>query len=96
MDIKYNEKNNTLSVDKYTFYRVTTGTPFQRSMNVLELLLSILNENTDDCIAAANIHKKHYKRIFREMEKEHIKMISEITTDNIDQEALKIFISNHR
>ena len=88
MTIDTNEDFQTVSIDQATLAKLTTGTAFQRSLNLLGYMTQIMDDFDNeilDTIANKKLKKKIKKQLLKHRKEEFTKLLP-----SIDQDALNI------
>jgi hypothetical protein len=89
-----NEKTDsqeTFTIDRESFDRLAKGTPFQRSTNLLEMLLLMAGEITEDAVKRWKLSKTDADSFRAKERKDHLKMLLKNPPYGIDRDALKAF-----
>ena len=84
-------EKSTLSIDRESFDRLTKGTPFQRTTNMLGMLTQVFDEMTDDalgCMKLTEVEAANFRAKQREVA---LKMFMDNPPPGLDQDALKAF-----
>ena len=91
MTNEIDKEKSTLSIDRESYDRLTKGTPFQRTTNMLGMLAKMLDEMTDDAIGCMKLTEVEAAN-FRAKQKEvALKMFMDNPPSGLDQDALKAF-----
>ncbi len=81
----------TISIDRESYDRLTKGTPFQRTTNMLGMLVQIFDEMADDALGCMKLTEVE-AAYFRAKQKEvALKMFMDNPPPGLDQDALKAF-----
>ncbi len=91
MTIKFNPDHLSIAVDLETYHRLSCGTPFQQSMNLLALLLQIMAEADQEILDNAELTPKQRNRLKKILEQSHHHYLRQNPPPGIDAEALRLF-----
>lgn len=93
MAIEVNPETLAITVDPETRRRLTVGTPFQRSMNSLAMMVEAMMDTARDIADAQGLAGQTRKKYLKECREELLKMLLENPppTGCIDPDALALF-----
>lgn len=92
-----NETNNepdhqeTFTIDRESFDRLTKGADFQRSTNLLAMLIQTTEQITKDALKSFKLPKSKAKKLRARLRKANLKNLLDNPPPDIDQDALKAF-----
>ena len=91
MTIEFNEATQSCNIDAETYKRLTTGTDFQRSMNVLGMMDQIGYEMACDAVAAAGLTGPAREALLKKMRQSRMQQLLKTPPPGIDRDALEVF-----
>lgn len=91
MSIEINLDKLTVTLDLETYHRLSHGTPFQQSMNLLTLLLQIMTEADKEVLNNSELTPKQRERLRKVLEQSHYNYLRLNPPPGIDAEALRLF-----
>ena len=88
MKIVENQEAQTISIDRESYDRLSKGTDFQRSTNVLGMILQVTDEITQDMLAGIKMPQKKKEAIRKKSMADTRKRLLRNPPPNIDADAL--------
>lgn len=91
MDIKFNEDSLSVTVDLETYLKMSQGTEFQKSINLLVMLKRIMEEADKLKLDNLDLTIEQREVLLQELNRAHEDFLRLNPPPGIDQEALQIF-----
>ena len=91
MTIEFNLDKLTMTLDLETYQRLSHGTPFQQSMNLLALLLQMMEEDNKEMLDNPELtpkQREHLRIVFEQSYRNYLRLNP---PPGIDAEALRLF-----
>lgn len=85
------DNQEIFTIDRESSDRLTKGTHFQRSINLLSMLLQMAKEITEDAVKRWKLSKTDADSFRAKERKDHLKMLLKNPPYGIDRDALKAF-----
>ena len=91
MTNEIDKEKSTLSIDRESYDRLTKGTPFQRTTNMLGMLAKMLDEMTDDAIGCMKLTEVEAANFWAKLKEVALMMFMDNPPSGLAQDALKAF-----
>ncbi len=91
MSIEFSQDHLSVTVDLETYQRLSHGTPFQQSMNLLAFLLQMIEEDNKEMLDNPELtpkQREHLKKVFEQSYRNYLRLNP---PPGIDSEALRLF-----
>ena len=85
------DHQETFTIDRESYDRLAKKTDFQRSINLLAMMVKIIEEITEDALKHRKIPKVEADRFRVEVRRDSLKRLLDNPPPGIDQDALKAF-----
>ena len=89
MKIVENQEAQTISIDRESYDRLSKGTDFQRSTNVLGMILQVSDEMTQEMLSCIKMPQKKKEAIRKKSMVDTRKKLLRNPPPNVDADALK-------
>ena len=89
MKIVENQEAQTISIDRESYDRLSKGTDFQRSTNVLGMILQVSDEMTQEMLSCIKMPQKKKEAIRKKSMVDTCKKLLRNPPPNVDADALK-------